>query len=707
MKYLIIAEKKDAAKKIAKALSNSGQYTTRKTGKSSEFYSFSVHHSKDQAIIVFGAGHLFTLQPRTSPKKLPILNFTWRENSKNRTAKECIKTIKHVIERDDFDEYIVATDYDVEGSVIGYNIVKYCCIKNQDDKDRVMKKSRRMIFSMLSPGEIKKSWASRLETLDWPVIKAGYTRHEIDLLFGLNLSMALTNAAKETGYGFHLLSIGRVQGPTLHEVFKRDKEIENHVPRPYWNIDTKVILNGALIPLKYQLERVDDEQTALAIVEKCKDETGIVTNIIVKEKTIKPPPPLNLGRLQREANASHGFSPAKTLRVAEKLYLNALISYPRTESEIIPDDIDIKGILDGLKKINEFSGNASEILSLGKFQPARGKKKDDAHPPILPTGEEPSQVDLSRDEKKLYKLITERFLALFGKAAVVESKKHEIQVGKHLFCLESSRVKADGWLKYHGNKKKLEKNPGIKLSENQSIKLESINATKNFTKPPPHYSDISLLNFMERNNIGTKSTRAAIIEKLKERKYMEKKTLKITTLGKAIINVFRKYLDLIISIKMTRNLETSLEDIMHERTKPQEVMVESRNILIKAINTIEQNKEDIGKILGEVLFRMKKEEQQLGPCPKCKDGNLILIRKKNKKRFVACSNVFNDKCDVILPIIQVGKIIPTGKKCKSCGYPLVKRIVKGKKPWEFCLNWNQCPSRQSKGNITRSKHKKK
>ena len=214
-------------------------------------------------------------------------------------------------------------------------------------------------FSTLTDDEIRHSFDNLLKPIT-RLADAGKSRHMIDFIYGVNLSRALTQSFKNSSDGkmYYNLTIGRVQGPTLAFVVDREIEIRSHIPVPYWTITGEFEKDGHIVHAYYYPQKLDSLHKATLIVNACKNQDGKVTEIKVQKITLKPPYPFNLGDLQKEAYRVFKFSPSYTLSVAEKLYLSALISYPRTSSQKLPVSINYRKIVSGLSKISFRSRSA-------------------------------------------------------------------------------------------------------------------------------------------------------------------------------------------------------------------------------------------------------------------------------------------------------------------------------------------------------------
>ena len=304
----------------------------------------------------------------------------------------------------DAEAFVDACDYDMEGSIIGYCILKYAC----GGKERV---SRRMKYSTLTTMELEKSYVESQPHLDFALIEAGMARHEVDWLYGINLSRALTLAAKRWRGKYSTLSTGRVQGPLLRFLVSREKSIRSFVPTPYWQIKAHVELNGKACKVRYAKRIIEIKKEAESISNACKGK-GLVEEVCSRKFWESPPAPFDLGTLQVEAYRLFGYSPKNTMTASQSLYLDALISYPRTSSQRLPPT-NYQSILENLSRIQEYRKLATDLLAKPALKPHEGSRDDPAHPAIYPTGNLPER-SLNKSERDIWDLIVRRFMAVFG-----------------------------------------------------------------------------------------------------------------------------------------------------------------------------------------------------------------------------------------------------------------------------------------------------
>lgn len=672
MTQLIISEKPAAANKIANAL---GTPTIKKVGQ------VSYYEIKDKNIIIAPAvGHLFTLAEIKKTGKYPSFDISWQptwEISKSSAfAKKYYNVLKKLAK--EADEFIVACDYDIEGEVIGLNIVRYLC-KQKD--------AERMKFSTLTAPELRQAYQNKSPTLDWGQAEAGLTRHYLDWYWGINLSKAVTKAFSLAAHRFQPLSIGRVQGPTLDLLNDRELEIQRFKPKNYWQISLLLNLHGKEFQALHKTDKFWKEEEAKKIFKKIKDKDAKINSINKTERKSHPPFPFDLTTLQTEAWRCFRISPKQTLQIAQSLYTSALISYPRTSSQIIPPSIKTNKILKDIARQQQYK----HALDLLNRKPTKGKKKDPAHPPILPTGEFPKALE-SR-EHKIYDLIVKRFLAIFGDSAVHETTNIDFEVEKEPFILKGIRTVKQGWQKLYEPYIKREEIELPSLKENEIFKQKS-KSDKKQTEPPRRYSQASLIRTLEKENLGTKATRAQIIDTLYKRDYLQDMAIQVTKLGQEMISIFNKYAPDILSKELTRNFEDEMEKIRQRKFKKELVLEKARKLITKLLIDFDKHQQAIGKELAQALTETQKEQNCLATCPNCKKGTIrIIYSKKTRKRFLACDAY--PKCRTTWPLPQQGLVKVTKIKCKECGMPKISVFTKGRRPWQFCPNM-KCPGREKK-----------
>jgi len=676
MVHLIVAEKPTAAKKIADALLDS--YRIIKIGGVSYF------ESMDKSIIVASAaGHIFGLQEKAR-KAYPNFDLEWAPSfKKSAFTGKFYKVLSHLGKIST--ETTVATDYDVEGEVIGYNIYRFLCSKS---------KASRMVFSTLTTNELKKAYADRKDGVNEGLAQAGLTRHYLDFFYGVNISKALTSSIRAATNRYHLLSSGRVQGPTLALIVKRELEIQAFVPVPYWQLNfiTSKNAEGEKFPealtFDYEEDKIWEKPKAQEIFDICKGKNAVVDDIETKKNKLNPPTPFNLTDLQSESYKVFGFAPSRTQAIAQNLYLQGAISYPRTSSQKLPPSIDYKAIIEKLARTYP----VGKILVGKDLKPNEGQKSDPAHPSIYPTGETPSK--LGKDEEKVYELIVHRFFAIFGQPAERLSVKVRALIEKYPFFCTGVKTIAKNWLTLYPYAKleELEIPPGAQ-KKGAVLIVDELNMLDKETQPPKRYNQASLIKELERRNLGTKSTRAMILQTLYDRNYIEGQKIKATNLGIRVVTTLEKHVPELVSEELTVKLENEMEGIQEGKNTKEKVLEEVKAQLTQTFRKFRQQEKEIGTELSGSAAETKEKQDRIGPCSKC-DGELKFIRMYNGSRFIGCTNYPN--CKNAYPLPYNCTIEKTGKTCEKCNTPILKIIRKGHRPFNMCIE-TKCETKKDWG----------
>ena len=680
---MLVTEKPTAARKIATALDDSKSPKEIKKGKTSYFECI---RGNDELIVVYALGHLFELKQTEKGWTYPRLENEWvpkyEVDKKATNVKPIITLIKRLSK--DIDKFVVATDYDIEGSLIGYLTLLYACKADPNN-------AARMRFSSLTASELEHAF-DNMDELDFPLIESGQVRHEVDWLYGINMTRALTLSIKKAAGWFKIVSTGRVQGPALSFVAQREKEINLFVPLPYWMIQVSAHHNNNELVLEYSKKRIATISEGESIVDDLSGQTAIVEKINKRTVTQQPNPAFNLSSLQSEAYRHFGFKPSRTLALAQSLYLNSAISYPRTSSEQLPDTLDFKAILAGLSSMKSYATMAAKILK-GPLNPIQGKKTDPAHPAIHPTGEKPEKK-LTPSEKKLYDLIVRRFFSVFGDPLVKDHLRADITHENHKLYTRGLQIQELGWAEFYGQFFKTEEKALPDINEGDVVQLTSVESQEKHTLPPARFNPSSLLKLLERENLGTKSTRSRIVDSVRSRGYTIGDRFELSTLGYALYETLGHYMSVMLSSEMTRQLEKEMEDIQQQKTDRDSVLAKIKGSLLEILEEFKGKEDKIGEDLVKGLQRYWKDTEELGACPKCGEGILRIVQSpKTGKRFVGCSNYKEGLCDQTFPLPQKGTITPIEKVCPHCDHQMVK-VISGRRAWETCVNWTQCPGRQ-------------
>ena len=689
---LIITEKPQAAAKIAAALSEATdeKITTKDKVSYYEFYK-----GNRRYLVGCAVGHLFGIQQVAKRGPFPNFEVKWQPSHQKKAgafSKKYLNVLKKLVK--ECDEFIVATDFDVEGEVIGWNVVRFVCKK---------KDAKRMKFSSLTRESLDESFENLMPSINWGAAIAGETRHYIDWFYGVNLSRGLMKALSSTGT-FRILSIGRVQGPALHIVSEKEREIESFISKPYWQVFLQVKdIKGQKLEVKHPKDIFNEGE--LLRFRHLQGKSGTV-NTKIAETFVPAPTPFDLTTLQTEAYKHHGYTPAQTLKIAQKLYLSGVVSYPRTSSQKYPAEIGYDKIIKRLKKY-------TTLVKYGvNKKPTEGKKEDPAHPAIYPTGE---MKKISETDKKIYDLIVKRFISCFCEPAKVEDKKVSVEVGGLKFGARGVQIKEKGWIHVYPSSIKESKVPTM----NGSAEVLEIRTEEKETKPPRRYSAASLMKELEKKGLGTKSTRSGIIETLYSRGYIREKSIEVTELGIRMNETLEKYSPIILDEGLTREMTSELDKIevaKKDFDKMEKKILEvAKKSVTKIAEGMDKNLEAMGKSLADanaIVWEQEKEANTMSKCPKCREGNLrVMYGKRFSRYFVSC-DAYPD-CKTIFSLPPKGMMKPArlskkkadeinlrrgkgtvGEKveegelenCAECDFPMVLSFQKGRAPWKFCFN---------------------
>lgn len=701
----IICEKPSSAKKISGFLCENGKprEITIGTGKSAGKYYEFVRKGKT-ICVVSAVGHLFTTEGK-NPKNYnyPDFEYHWVPTYKNKETaftKPYYDTIKQVASN--ASEYTIATDFDVEGEVIGYTILKNICGKTR---------ANRMKYSCLTKPDIVASYEKKIPHLLEGKIQSGLARHEIDWLYGQNMSRALMKSMRGGG-SFKSMGFGRVQGPALARVVKRELKIRDFKPEPYWQIQILIQQlgwkEGVICDHKKDRFTVKAEcDAAFKKVQAAK--TATVTAVEKRVNNVQAPHPFDLTSLQTEAYKCLGFTPNDTKNYAQNLYLASMISYPRTSSQKIPDTINCTAIIEKLAEQADYTASCNFLLNRrsGELRPRNGKKEDDAHPAIHPTGIFTTAIQKTPDESmRLYELIVRRFLATFGDPAKRESTTVDFDVNTEPFVTKGIVTVEPGWYTIYGRFAKMDETELPVMKKGEIIPIRGRELLAKETQPPARFTETSLIKDLEKHNLGTKSTRSEVIAKLLTREYivLKDKALHATAIGISVIETCQKYAPEMCDETMTRNLEKEMEGIEAETTDKKKVMVTAIENLKKILDTYKSKEMDIGKELC-AANNQAAQANVICTCKICGVGQLY-VKKFKLDKFIGCTGYPN--CRATYNIPKGCTVKPSGKTCEHCGFATITvrrstpRAAKGEakpatkappsKPYDMCFN-KVCSSR--------------
>ncbi|EAJ7098150.1 type I DNA topoisomerase [Campylobacter upsaliensis] len=601
----------------------------------------------------------------------------------------------------------LATDEDREGEAIAYHIAK-AIGKDENSLPRI-------VFHEITQSAIEHALKNPRK-LDINSVNAQQTRRLLDRIVGYKLSPLLGQKIQRG------LSAGRVQSAALKIIVDREKEIRAFVPLEYFSIDMifSKDLEAELVEFdakKLEKLSLTNKDRAKLILEECQKAQFVVENIESKERKIAPPPPFMTSTLQQSASNRLGFTPKKTMMIAQKLYEGVkthqgtmgVITYMRTDSLNLAKE----AVKSARELIKEHFGK-EYLPSKENIYTTKSKGAQEAHEAIRPTNlsftPELAAKYLEKDELRLYTLIYNRFLACQMNPAISQSEGVFARGGRALFKISGRRVLFEGFYKVYGDMDKDKILPEFK--KDQVLKTQKLSMSNHFTEPPSRYSEAGLVKKLESLGIGRPSTYAPTISILSARDYVsiEKKQLKPNEIAFSVTELLEKNFSDIVDSHFTSNLENTLDEIAENKADWQETLrkfyypfmrkIEEGKSTIKSQKTFTKLDEKCPECGGELAVRKgrygefiaclafpkcryssnlkednaeKKEAKKpngIGvKCPKCKDGEVV-ERFSRRGKFYGCNHY--PKCDF------VSNYKPSEEKCEKCGEMMViKELKKG------------------------------
>ncbi len=686
MTTLILTEKPKVAKRIASILSKSAKQ--KKIGKLS-YYTFEL--DGEEYVVVPAAGHLLELDYPEGEWVYPIILSPEELVLKSiESKKQFLKIIEKLGRK--AERIIVATDLDAEGSSIALEIMKALDWEKS-------KEIYRMEFSSLNADEIREAFRN-LKPFDYPRANAGWSRRVLDLQWGANVSRGLTLSTRKKRW-VKILSSGRVQGPTLSLIVKREREIRNFVPRKYYVVTA--IMEGErgrfemkLSPPKGE-EKIWEKDYAEAASKAVKGKSFKV-KVKSRKVSLKPPPPFDGTSMQIEVSRITGLTPKqiadRSTGIAQQLYEAGLISYIGTESQKYPKNWKKEDFMRMVKTIGKYSplkDDADFVIKNMREKPVEGKKDDPAHPTIHIVGA-PDKLE-SRNHRRVYEIIARRNLATLSPDALIERISAEIGVNSFRFRASGASLLEEGWLRVYPYSRKDFSMPPVK--DGEEVKCVDVKIEEKETQPPKRYTPVSIIKEMEKLGLGTKNTRVQILDILKERGYVEGSSFKPTSLGEAVAEVLEEYVPELTSPELTSKLEEAMNRIERGELDHKEFLNDALSKLRKIMKDFKEKEGFISEKLSKAVQEYRMSQNVVGKCPKC--GRDLLLKKSRYGYFVICSG-YPSECDVKYNLFPGERILK--EKCK-CGLPLVEGRIKTKSnkvlKYKRCLgNCEESPVRCAK-----------
>jgi DNA topoisomerase-1 len=687
MATLIITEKKKAAEAISNAL---GPATKLKITNRLETYFIS---SKDLYIVPL-RGHLLEYRNTdtykswtTPPPREIITNEKAIKKFQIKGSEPYIKVVKDYAKK--CDHIIISTDADIEGCNIGlFDALPF--VKQVNSHIKISQ----LWLSSLQKSEIINKFNNLIiPKYSWG--ESGEARAIIDAFIGFSATREVTNTLRPLLNKFRVrfTSIGRVQTSLLYLIYLRDKEILDFVPEPYFLIDADLIHSKGVFKAHHHQNPFNKNQETKAkqIYEKIRDET--IGYIIDNSKNVikrSPPSPLNTSKALILLTKNLKISANRAMQTMNALYLNQIISYPRTDSDVYKLNFNHKEIIQKFTSHTQYKDYSSNLLKQNRIIPTIGKKDMGDHPPITPL--ESLNINSTRFEndlqKKVYDLLARHYLALFGEDAMESKQILKILIKDEQFNAQIVSLISPGFLEIA---------PFLKPKYDTEIQIvgdkipiKEITFSKKETTPPPRYTDTTLLKLMEKNHLGTKSTRPVIIKLLQTRKLTERirSNYKITDLGIFIIENLMKIWLPFLKPEFTKKVEIKLEEIKEETRHMNDVINEIRNEFLQLFDKFLVNKHKLVSIIDNYKIEYT-IPLTTSNCPFCNSHPMKFINAKTK-RFLVCSD---DNCKRYLSLPKNGKLELLDSTCSICNFNLFRvSLKKNNKLYNYYLCpkcWNE------------------
>ncbi|MFP6189266.1 type I DNA topoisomerase [Helicobacter pylori] len=577
----------------------------------------------------------------------------------------------------------IATDEDREGEAIGYHVA--CLIGGK------LESYPRIVFHEITQNAILNALKTPRQ-IDMSKVNAQQARRFLDRIVGFKLSSLIASKITKG------LSAGRVQSAALKLVIDREREIKAFKPLTYFTLDAyfEPNLEAQLISYKgnkLKAQELIDEKKAQEIKNELEKESYTISSIVKKSKKSPTPPPFMTSTLQQSASSLLGFSPTKTMSIAQKLYegvatpqgVMGVITYMRTDSLNIAKE----ALEEARNKILKDYGK-DYLPPKAKVYSSKNKNAQEAHEAIRPTSIilEPNALKdyLKPEELKLYTLIYKRFLASQMQDALFESQSVVVACEKGEFKASGRKLLFDGYYKILGNDDKDKLLPNLK--ENDPIKLEKLESNAHVTEPPARYSEASLIKVLESLGIGRPSTYAPTISLLQNRDYIKVEKKQISALESAfkVIEILEKHFEEIVDSKFSASLEEELDNIAQNKADYQQVL---KDFYYPFMDKIEAGKKNI--------ISQKVHEKTGQSCPKC-GGELV---KKNSRygEFIACNNY--PKCKYVKQTENANDEA-NQELCEKCGGEMVQKFSRNG-AFLACNNYPECKNTKSLKNTPNAK----
>jgi DNA topoisomerase-1 len=589
--------------------------------------------------------------------------------------KEAIKIIRDASKK--AKKVFLATDPDREGEAIAYHVSVVIDGAGQRTKNIV----HRISFHEITKGAVERALSNPRE-IDMDLVNAQQARRILDRIVGYKLSPLLWFKIRRG------LSAGRVQSPAVRLIVEREREIEKFIPEEYWDIWAEMkkhlggklpdapVFSAKLSKKNGEAIKVKNRSGAEEVVKDLKSAGYEVAEAIQKEARRRPAPPFITSTLQQQAAIRSGWTPKRTMRVAQKLYERGLITYHRTDSTNIAEQA-----IQAVRKFIEKKHGKKYLPDQPRRYKTKTKSAQEAHEAIRPTKIEREEKEVGEgDEQRLYGLIWKRFIASQMADAIIDETKVQVlatgRVNHYLLEALGRVMKFKGWMLVYDRSLKKEGEEELpELKKGDELDLVKVKSEQKFTQPPTRYNEASLIKALEEHGIGRPSTYAPIISTIQDRQYVEKieKRFQPTPLGFAVIDFLVEYFADIVDYQFTAQMEDNLDKIAEGKKKWVAVLDQFYQPFGEKVKAV-------SKVAEKVPVATEATDEI---CPKCEAPLVIRIGKYGK--FLSCSKF--PECKFTKPYLR-----EAGFNCQKCGSPMVVKKTRKGKTFFGCSRWPDCDS---------------
>ncbi|MDQ0271136.1 type IA DNA topoisomerase [Cytobacillus purgationiresistens] len=698
----IVAEKSSQAESLA------APYKHRKKGSYIEIDPCKTF--PEGALLTWCSGHLFEIvEPHEMDASLkiwqldtlPMIINDFKYKLIPEKAKR-FKAVKEVLTNPKIKEIVAAGDAGREGELIVQLVIRMSGVK---------KPMKRLWTQSLTPKSVQQAFDNLLDIkVTQPLYYEAMARSYADYLIGMNASRVYTLLIQSKGVNRSsgssgVFSCGRVQTPVCAMVVNREREIQNFVSTPFYELVSRFVMEGNEYEGKYTIEsgtRFDSKEKAVVIQNECQGKPAMIRELKIEEKNVQPPQFHSLSTLQALANKRFKMSPKHTLEILQTLYQNAYVSYPRSDSQYVTDGEAeaFPEILKNLKSLEPYSGLIEGVeRSISADKRYVNVEHVSDHYAVIPTEKVPSLVDLSEDEKKIYDIIVRSLIAAHYEPAAFSHTTIQTNVGEHVFITKGKQLLKEGWRKvmFDSDEEENKEDEALlpNVQKDQSGMVKSVSIKEGKTSPKKRYTEGELILAMKNpvvedseiskvlksvSGIGEESTRSNIIERLKQLDYIEIEKNRVAPTQKAFILIDAVQDTVLASPELTGRWEQRLKEIGKGDASAKNFIEQSKKLAEKVVRDAKQQADSWN---FDSYIQKMEEDKYVGPCPKCGAGVV------DKGNFYGCSAYKSAECNFTMNKKLLEKTINESnmKKLLEKGKTNLIKSFKGKTDFDAYVVW--------------------